>query len=144
MDREERRQALATTPRLKYGNEFALLTRAECMEIDVFNNFVRAMHPHWNGGLTTSTGRMRREEHEHTSMRVKIDGLVQGNLHSFLPPVAGVSVNAQQDQYRSIMRLNITQMKAKGLDLLNSTLFAKLRNNPNIPYIAELFSHYVY
>ena len=122
--------------------QFSLVTRAECMEIDVFNNYMRAMHPHWNGGLTTSTGRMRKYETENTSMKEKIAGIVRGNLNSFrITP--GSIVSAQEDQFRSIMYLNVTHMKLKGLDVLNSTLFAKLRHNPNIPYIAELFRNYV-
>ena len=142
MEKDERKVALSSGLRLKYGNEFSLVTRAECMEIDVFNNYMRAMHPHWNGGLTTSTGRMRKYETENTSMKEKIAGIVRGNLNSFrITP--GSIVSAQEDQFRSIMYLNVTHMKLKGLDVLNSTLFAKLRHNPNIPYIAELFRNYV-
>jgi hypothetical protein len=148
MDPAAQRAVLDEMVRSGATPDHSLLTRPECVTVDVFNNYMRSFHPHWNGGSTTSTGEVRRWRNETASPEERERAVIACNIDRDCDIMVGGADGApqpQRDQFSRRMFLNITHMlhsKYK-LDLFNLTLFDKLRHNPNIPYIRELYDNYV-
>jgi len=148
MDAAAQEAVLEESRRSGVVPDYSLLTRPECVTIDVFNNYMRSFHPHWNGGVTSSTGEVRRWRNETVPPEESIAAIIACNIDRDCDTTVGGVDGApqpQRDQFSRRMYLNSTNMlysKYK-LDIFNLTLFDKLRLNPNIPYIRELYENYV-
>lgn len=153
MDAVTQQQIVQEAQRTGVLPDYSLFTRPDCLTIDTFNNYMRAYHPHWNGGTTSSTGELRKWRVENTTAEERLAAIIACNIEPNCnkdndnDSKTQSKSQPQRDQFRRPhMYLNSTNMlhSKYHLDIFNLTLFLdKLRHNPNIPYIKELYEHYV-
>ena len=97
-----------------------------------------------SGGSTSSVGIIRKFNNETNSVEERIQSVI--NCNSGGPCTRSpIAEDPQQDQFSTHMYLNATHMRVSkyALDLFNSSVFEKMKTNPNIPYVKDLYWTFV-